>query len=88
MASNDRVDAVEKVAARRFQFAGEKTDLSDRPTNRSRLSVKGKKTLKTSRQRRSATISTASTMLGHSVEHLNGHSGVRSGIYIAAAFEN
>jgi hypothetical protein len=37
-------DAVEKVAARRFQSAGEKIDLSDRPTNRSRTSVKDKKT--------------------------------------------
>jgi hypothetical protein len=37
-------DAVEKVAARRFQSAGEKIDLSDRPTNRSRTSAKGKKT--------------------------------------------
>jgi len=38
------VDAVEKVAARRLQSTGEKIDLSDRPTNRSRTSVKGKKT--------------------------------------------
>jgi hypothetical protein len=37
-------DAVEKVAARRVQSAVEKIDLLDRPTNRSRTPVKGKKT--------------------------------------------
>jgi hypothetical protein len=37
-------DAVEKFAARRFQPAGEKIDLSHRPTNRSRTWVKGKTT--------------------------------------------
>jgi hypothetical protein len=36
-------DAVEKFAARRFQPAGEKIDLSDRRTNRSRTLGKGKK---------------------------------------------
>jgi hypothetical protein len=38
-------DAVEKVAALRFQISGEKNDLSDRPANRWRTPVKGKKTL-------------------------------------------
>ncbi|WP_147394053.1 hypothetical protein [Paraburkholderia sp. BL23I1N1] len=37
-------DAVEKVAARLFQSDGEKIDLLDRSTNRSRTSAKGKKT--------------------------------------------
>lgn len=39
-----RVDTVEKVAARFFQFSRAKIDLSDRPTNRSRMPVNGKKT--------------------------------------------
>ncbi|MFM0158628.1 hypothetical protein [Paraburkholderia sediminicola] len=37
-------DTVEKVAAWLFQFARKKIDLSDRPANRSRTVVKGKKT--------------------------------------------
>jgi hypothetical protein len=37
-------DTVEKVAAWRFQFSYAKIDLSDRPTSRSRVPVKGKKT--------------------------------------------
>jgi hypothetical protein len=37
------LDTVEKVAAWLLQFAREKNDLSDRPTNRSRAPVKGKK---------------------------------------------
>lgn|GEM_PF-4795031 len=39
-----REDAVEKVAARRFHFADEKIDLSDRSINRSRTLGKGTKT--------------------------------------------
>jgi hypothetical protein len=35
---------LKKIAARRFQFVDEKDDLSDRSTNRSRTSVKGKET--------------------------------------------
>ncbi|MEW9583789.1 hypothetical protein [Paraburkholderia sp. DGU8] len=37
-------DTVEKVEAWLFQFARNKIDLSDRPANRSRTPVKGKKT--------------------------------------------
>jgi hypothetical protein len=37
-------DSVEKVAARAFQSASEKIDLSDRLTNRSETSVKGERT--------------------------------------------
>jgi hypothetical protein len=36
-------DILEKIAAWFFQFPGEKSDLSDRPTNRSRTPVKGRK---------------------------------------------
>ncbi|MFM0256671.1 hypothetical protein, partial [Paraburkholderia sediminicola] len=39
-------DAVEKVAALLSQIAGEKNDLLDRPTNRWRTQVKGRKTPK------------------------------------------
>jgi hypothetical protein len=35
---------VEKLVARRFRTACKKIDFSDRPTNRSRASVKGKTT--------------------------------------------
>jgi hypothetical protein len=37
-------DTVEKVAASLLQSTSKKIDLSDRPTSRSRASVKGKKT--------------------------------------------
>jgi hypothetical protein len=37
-------DIVEKVAAWLVQFSCQKIDISDRPTNRSRTPVKGKKT--------------------------------------------
>jgi hypothetical protein len=37
-------DSVENVDPRFFRFPCKKVDLSDRPTNRSRASVKGKKT--------------------------------------------
>jgi hypothetical protein len=43
---NDRFhsDTVEKVAGRLLHFSREKIDLSDRPTTRPRMPVKGKKT--------------------------------------------
>jgi hypothetical protein len=72
-------DTVEKVAARRFHTAGEKIDLSDGPTNRSRTSVEGKRTPKNLARKRSATFSTASRYYGRSLFQGGQQSRAQSG---------
>jgi len=57
-------DVVEKVAARLFQFARRKIDLSDRPTNRSRTRSRVRRPPKTSVHTRRATFSTTSAING------------------------